>query len=215
MKLKKETKDVQVSSLIYCMGPEAETVYSSFSFSAATDRDNYDLVLGKFDEHFIPKKNVIFERARFNLRRQQKGETIETYVRHLHELAENCEFKEMKNELIRDRLVIGMLDSGVSQQLQMTTDLTLEDAITTCKIHEMVRMQNAELMTSQKNAGLDSIARRSTDDVSDDETFMTPYRREDTMHCDQVHRRPKCDKCGYDKRRSHARGSCPAQAERC
>ena len=64
-KLKKEDSVIQVSTLIYCMGPEAEQVFSSFTFEEDSDKDDYDKVLEKFDSHFIPKKNIIFERAKF------------------------------------------------------------------------------------------------------------------------------------------------------
>ena len=54
---------------------------------------------------FATRKNVIFERARFNLRAQQPGESAEQYIIALYTLVESCEYGSMKEELIRDRLV--------------------------------------------------------------------------------------------------------------
>ena len=44
------------------------------------------------------------------------------------ELSETCDFKD-KNEEIRDRLVIGILDKELSLELQLKADLTLKNCI--------------------------------------------------------------------------------------
>ena len=63
------------------MGPEAERIYSKFEL-AEGDR-TFDTVLSKFDEHFIPQRNIIHLRAQFHRREQQSKETIEEYIRAL------------------------------------------------------------------------------------------------------------------------------------
>lgn len=60
-KLSKEDKEVQISTLIYAMGIEAENIFKSFTFAAEESAEDYETVLGKFDEYFLPKKNVIHE----------------------------------------------------------------------------------------------------------------------------------------------------------
>ena len=39
-KLSKEDKDIQVFTLIYCMGPQAEQIFNSFTFAAEGDKDD-------------------------------------------------------------------------------------------------------------------------------------------------------------------------------
>ena len=68
-KLSKEDQEVQVSALLYSMGPEAERIYSTFEL-AEGDR-TFDTVLSKFDEHFITQRNIIHLRAQFHRREQQ------------------------------------------------------------------------------------------------------------------------------------------------
>ena len=82
----------------------------------------------KLDDFFKVRKNVIYERARFNRRNQRQGETAEQYIMALYELVENCEYGTMKDEMIRDRLVVGIQDDALSQKLQMDSSLTLETA---------------------------------------------------------------------------------------
>lgn len=82
-KLSQEDGDVQVSALIYSMGKEAENIFKSFTFDNDDDRDNYEVVILKFDEHFILRRNVIYERASFHQRCQKDGEAVKAFVRGL------------------------------------------------------------------------------------------------------------------------------------
>ena len=71
-------EDVQVSSLIYAMGSEAENIFSSFTFANPDDGEkDFDQVLTKFREHFLPKRKVIHERACFHQHSQRSGESVE------------------------------------------------------------------------------------------------------------------------------------------
>ena len=60
-------EEAQVNTLIYSMGDEADDVLRSFALSEE-DRKSYGTVKAKFDAHFIQRRNVIFERAKFNRR---------------------------------------------------------------------------------------------------------------------------------------------------
>ena len=137
-KLNKDEHEVQISALIYSMGREAEHIFKSLQFDSEDDKKDYDKVLKKFDEYFIPQRNVIHDRATFHKRDQNPGETIETFVRNLYESAEHCDFLD-KKEQIRDRLVLGILDKELSEKLRLKSDLTLEKAIEITRQSEMVK----------------------------------------------------------------------------
>ena len=85
-----ETEARQVSPLLYCMGPEAGDVLATTTIS---DRAKYETVLKTFDAFFQVRLNVIFERARFNRRNQQIGETAEQYITALYGLIESCNYQ--------------------------------------------------------------------------------------------------------------------------
>jgi len=125
------TADVtqHVSTLLYCIGEEAESVLASTN---ATDeeRKSYTAVVDKFDAFFKVRRNIIYERARFNHRSQQQDETAEQYIMELYRLADNCDYGALRDEMICDRLVVGIRDMALSQQLQLEAELTLEKAKT-------------------------------------------------------------------------------------
>ena len=65
----------QVHTLVYRMGDEADDLLSSFGLSDA-DKKKYDKALEKFEGHFVQRKNVIFERAKFNKRNLKRGSPV-------------------------------------------------------------------------------------------------------------------------------------------
>lgn len=83
----------------------------------------------KFDEHFVVRRNVIFERTKFNRRRQKDGEIVDSFSTASHALAEHCAFGTLRDELIRDRIVVGLLGSKLAEKLQLDPELTLTQAM--------------------------------------------------------------------------------------
>ena len=68
------------------MGDEGDDILRSFKLSVE-DAKNYDTVVGKFERHFVRRRNVIYERAKFNQRRQEPGEPVDTFITALYSLA--------------------------------------------------------------------------------------------------------------------------------
>ena len=70
--LASQEDDVQMNTLKDAMGDQADDVVCSFALSDV-DRRKYDTVKEKFDGYFIRRRNVIYERAKFNRRKQVEG----------------------------------------------------------------------------------------------------------------------------------------------
>lgn len=75
------------------------------------------------------------------MRSQLKGESVDSFITDLHGLAEHCNFRELKEELIRDRIVVGLLDAALSEILQMDSELTLQKVITNARQKEVIKKQ--------------------------------------------------------------------------
>ena len=122
-KLDTETEEIQVSSLLYTMGPQSETVLDALRLSA-DDQQHYEIVLAALNAYLKPNKYVIFER--FYRRNQMTGEPAEQFIRALYELADKCDFTDRSTQ-IRDHLVVGILDERLSKEMQMMDEETLTE----------------------------------------------------------------------------------------
>ena len=60
---------------------------------------------------------MITEQAQFNRRKQAQGESIDAFIQDLDQLAKNCEYGTLKEDLIRDRIIVAVLDEGLSDKL--------------------------------------------------------------------------------------------------
>ena len=97
--LNKKPEAVQVATLLIVIGEEAREVFSTFTDWAADGDDaKIEPVLGKFAQYCQPRRNIPFERYRFNLRTQEPGETYDQYRTALRKLAEGCDFQTITPE---------------------------------------------------------------------------------------------------------------------
>lgn len=67
--------------------------------------------------------------VKFNQRVKKPGEAINTFIQDLRRLAEDCDYGALKDELIRDRTVVGVADDDLSIDLQTRANLTLVEAV--------------------------------------------------------------------------------------
>ena len=112
-----KSDEVKTATLIHLAGPDALEVFNTFSFETPGDEKKVDKVLEKFDVHCEPRKNVTWERHVFNTRNQQPGETIDQYVTDLRNKANTCEFGELTESLIKDRIVCGIASDKTRSRL--------------------------------------------------------------------------------------------------
>ncbi|UYV78565.1 K02A2.6-like, partial [Cordylochernes scorpioides] len=134
----------QVNMLVYCMGDNADDILLSCKI-ASDQLENYNKVIECFESRFIPRRNIIYERARFIQRCQQEGEKVNEFITALHSLAEHCNFGMLHDELIRDRIVVGVRDRALSERMQLDTDLNLVKATLMAKQLESVKEQQSSL----------------------------------------------------------------------
>ena len=197
----------QVSTLLYCLGEEAESVLSSTD-ATEDDRKDYDTVMNKFDEYFKVRRNVIYERARFNRRSQQPGETSEQFIMALYDLAANCNYGELRDEMIRDRIVVGIRNTSLSERLQLNAELTLEKAKQAVRQSEAVHEQNQSLTAQATPGNIDAVQPKA---------YRKQYSRYNSGGKQRNTTPPKgvtkhCPRCGKEP---HSRENCPAKNAIC
>ena len=149
--LDKQLEAKQFSTLLYFLGEEAEDILRSTNIEPSRER-RYTKVLEILDEYFQVRRNVIFERALFNCRNQLEGESCDQYITELYSLAERCAYGHLMAEMIRDRLVLGSLDKGLSEKLQLYPELTSKQAKTMVRQKETVHKHQQVLKGANDDA---------------------------------------------------------------
>lgn len=192
--IEKKAEKVKCAILLHYIGEECIDIYNTFGLSP--DEQKVDIILQKFENYFVPKSSETYERYKF-FTRSQHSETIDQYVTQLKKLSENCEFGDLKNSLIRDRLICGIKDNKVREELLRNHELTLEKAVEICRASEM----------SAEQAG--QIAAYSGTPTGDDEEICL-LRRKGRLNT--TGRKPSvCKYCGS----VHEYGKCPAYGSKC
>ena len=156
--LDKRENTVQINTLVYAMGGNSLDILTSFKLNET--QMTYETVKRRFETHFEGRTNTIFERARFNKRVQGETETVIDFIEDLHKLSETCDFGELKEELIRDRIVVGIKDSTLARKLMQDDALTLDKAINAAKTAEMVQFHQQILKGEAEESKIAAVKRK-------------------------------------------------------
>ncbi|KAL4710634.1 hypothetical protein ACJJTC_003270 [Scirpophaga incertulas] len=198
-----QDEETQIAVLLHCMGEQCVEIYNTFNFNDEEEK-KFDSVIDQFNKYFIPIQNECFNSHIFFSRNQLDGEKIDSYVTELKKLASDCNFGELKNRLIRDRIVAGIIDSRLRDRLLRETDLTMEKCIMICKSAEIISEQTQRFQTSEsvhpvyKKKSLSQkieLGRCTTNNNQNE------YRRKSFV----------CSRCGGQ----HPKMKCPAFNKRC
>ena len=190
------------------MSDQAEDILNSFKLNA-TQLEEYKTIKGKFDSDFVVRRNIIYERPKFNRRVQNDNESVEEFINSLHVLAEYCDYGDLHDQMIRDLIVVGLKDGNVSQRLQLDPDLTLKKAQDIVRETDAVKRQQSELRSKSdlRNNDIDSIRsakykRREQNNKSTGKSSLKDFQNKQS-----------CFRCG--KNPSHSKERCPARNSTC
>ena len=208
-----KAEERQVNTLIYTMGDQADDILCSFKLEGA-DLKKYDTVKAKFESHFVKRRNKIFERAKFNQRVQKAGEPVDSFITALYCLSEHCEYNDLRDEMIRDRIVVGISNSKLSEQLQLDPELKLETAIAKVRQSEAVKQQQS-VVRGKENELIETVSSESESESVEVVYSRKPpkYHGKKSHRAVQATRKPSsgddsCTRCG--KSPNHSKFQCPA-----
>ncbi|MES9881309.1 MAG: hypothetical protein ABW185_10555 [Sedimenticola sp.] len=133
----------QACIFLHVVGDDALEVYNNFDFQDG-DELKLDKILKKFDDYCTPKKNTTYERHKFFTCNQNPRESIEQYVNDLRTKAKSCEFGDLSDSFIRDRIICGITSDSLRERLLREQELTLDKAITMCRAAESTKERMRE-----------------------------------------------------------------------
>ena len=114
------------------------------------ERKDVKVCVEALETHFKPKRNVVYERYVFNMCSQTAEETVDEFVNRIRKLASSYQFGTLTEELIRDKLVLGISDQSTKLHLLKEEDLTLNKAVNICRSSEIANIQLKSMKASSK-----------------------------------------------------------------
>ena len=198
--LNEKAEEVQAAALRRLMGSECRHIYMHNVILDDDQKKDPTAILDALGEYFKPEKNVIYERYKFGCCKQETDEPIDSFITRLRERAASCEYRGLKDEMIRDKLVLGVASENTRRRLLRERDLMLATAVGICRLAEltdtrMKTLESPQLQTDSVNSADRQYGRRGPQD----------RRGRDIQQA--------CKYCGN----SHKRGreQCPAYGKAC
>ncbi|RWS00581.1 uncharacterized protein B4U79_05220, partial [Dinothrombium tinctorium] len=137
----------KTSLFLHVAGPEAIEVYNTLKFATQDESENLGSVLNAFEKYCNPRKSLAMERYYFNKAQQESEETIDHFITRLKQLAKSCEYGDLEESLIRDRIICGVRCDSTRERLLQEDELslcglTLDQSIKICKAAENVKRES-------------------------------------------------------------------------
>ena len=219
-KLDKEKGELQVDSLIYIMGEDAEIIFRNMMFKredgtsgllTTDEKKNFDCVMTAFSQYFQPRVNYLDHQIEFSKRMQKQEEPVENFIRALYEMSEHCNFPN-REDMIKNKIITGVKNKQLERDLRLKGDeLTLDMAVTMARNWEEVE-KHVHLETCEVPKQLDAIKRRQQH--TRDMFQKGKYYKNDTRQFKPKNswNQQKCDRCGLSH---HKETNCPAKGKKC
>lgn len=198
------SEDEQICNMLVQMGQDSVPIYEQFSFddSRADTKKTLANAVKFFDNYFEPVKNLMFERVKFNSIRQ--GElSIHQFIVKVQNQAEYCDYGQVKGELIRDRIVVGVRDQKLREYLIDIEDLDLPKCIQKAKQYTVNHSQSMMFSSATGGENVDGIS--------------TKFSSRDIKAAKSgIDKQPSSDKPCYLCGKTFHRGKvCPAKESEC
>lgn len=204
--LSKKSAEVQAATFMAVIGPEAIQIFNNFNLTEAEQKD-IEQIKNKFQEYFIPKINVSFERYNFFKIVQKEDEPFEEFLKTIKTQAKTCEFNNLTDSLLKDKIVFGVQSDAVREKLLTEENLDLNKAISMCRASEQATKQLKEMNISE-NSNVNLVKGKKKD--SSKEMFMC-------TRCGTRHKKQSCpafqNKCDTCNKKGHFASQCWSKKE--
>ncbi|UYV80953.1 K02A2.6-like, partial [Cordylochernes scorpioides] len=172
--------------------------------AAMNYKNNLSIVKDKFNNYFPPKLNTTIERFKFNQMKQKEDESFNDFLTRIKLQIANCKYAVMSDELLKDRIVVGIINNEIRERLLSEADLNLEKATQICIACENATNQMKHVLSdSDKQVAVTKMNSKKWEDRKEP-------RKENTTN--QSHKIiGNCRNCC----RSHKINQCPAYQKRC
>ena len=198
------------------IGQEGREIYKTFTWAAAEDENDPDVVLNKMETYVKPRKNKRVSRYKAQLRKQLEGESFDNFVKDLRLLLMDCEYTAQDDMLI-DLIINGVRHPKVQERLlDRGEDLDLGKAVEIGRQYELSQNQ-IKVMRGEEVLSVRAQIKEKTHNSVPKSASRSPRpqgqgrKGQNFYRQDTTDRTQECDRCG----RTHIKDQCPAKGTYC
>jgi hypothetical protein len=134
---------VKVNLMLACLGADGQDVFETFDLP---DDVSLEAVLGRFDDYWRPRSNVVMSRFRFFSLVQQPEMRWSEFITLLKTVANDCLFGDLKDDLISTMIVLRCSDNDLRCRLLREPGLTLDRVVELTKLYEETK-RNVDMIS--------------------------------------------------------------------
>ena len=135
--------------MLTCIGEKGREIYSTLAFDVEADKMKRQKIIDKFDMYCEPVKNITYIRHRSFTCKQIEGQRFDEYLTELKKRALDCEFGDLREDLIKDILICGIHDCKLRERLLRMPKVTLKDATEQGLASEEIKRHSLEFNNNQ------------------------------------------------------------------
>lgn len=136
--------------LLSCIGTDAYDIFRGMAFPNDNDKHDVDKIMLAFDKFCIGEINVSYERYVLNKRVQEANESFDNFLSDTRHLIRSCEYGNLADSVVRDRLICGVKDESLRQKLLTVRQLDLAKAIDMCRANESAQRHLRDMRGSDE-----------------------------------------------------------------
>ncbi|XP_029171492.1 uncharacterized protein LOC114940885 isoform X2 [Nylanderia fulva] len=191
-----KSKDIRANLLKTRIGKIGIDAIKKMSFDKPEDKDDIDILIAKLEDIFNPK-NEAYERYKFFTTGKKRNETIEQYINILKDKAKTCNFNELTDSIIRDKIILNTQDKILRKKFFEVNKLNLQQLVAIYNYHNIntVKMKQVTKKTTESKR-----VPHKVDTKSSTERLLINNNA-----------KKKCWRCNTQ----HPQGKCPAWESKC
>ena len=192
----------KVGLLLNTIGDAGIEIFANFTFDANNDKNDFDIVVEKFDAYFTKRDPQLMLREKFwfHLRREP-GQSIDSWVNTVKEKAAECKFPpDYAEQAVRDKVTFSCTEDSAKLKLyDVGADLSLENAIRILALKEATKFELRET----KSANIDSVRQKYVHKRKGGQKYHNVPQKQDNL-------------CGYcNGKHVSGKSNCPAAKSKC
>lgn len=152
--LNSKPEETKLAIFFNLIGKDAFEVFKTFKFDYQSEDGTISSsmtlknVMDRFKKYCDKKNKVIYNVYKFYERKQLPGENFDSYLKAIVDIGKFCDF-EVTDRMLRDRIISGVKNSKLREELMLLPDATFNNVIKYCKDFER-RNEADEVLNEEK-----------------------------------------------------------------